>query len=79
MATKVKLVLLRHFPSFIIIMLVIFVRLSKVNISIKIISIEHVIIRQNFFLNYFTITCKRLIKVLVYQIVANLIFYRNKH
>ena len=29
--------------------------------------------------NYFTITCKRLIEVFVYQIVANLILYKNKH
>ena len=32
-----------------------------------------------FFLNYFTITCKRLIKVFVYQNVANLILYKNNH
>ncbi len=38
---------------------------------------------KNFFFvkNYFTITCKikRLIKVFVYQIVAYLILYKNKH
>jgi len=32
-----------------------------------------------FFLNYFTITCKRLIKAFVYKKVANLILYNNKH
>ncbi len=36
---------------------------------------------KNFFLvkNYLTITCQRLIKVFVYQIVAYLILYKNKH
>jgi hypothetical protein len=29
--------------------------------------------------NYFTITCKRLIKAFVYQNVANLILYNNTH
>ena len=29
--------------------------------------------------NYFTITCKRIIKVFAYQNVANLILYKNKH
>ena len=36
--------------------------------------------QKKFFVkNYFIITCKRLIKIFVYQIVAKLIFYKNKH
>jgi len=44
---------------------------------------QRVILRERvkifFVKNYITITCKRLIKVFVYQIVAYLNLYKNKH